>query len=90
MDDPKVQAFVEKNGLKNDVHELYRHFLIRMNDMIKGYGKKMCVWEGFGPEGEVEIPKDIIVFEFEIFEINFNLSSLIETFPTFGSIVQKG
>lgn len=25
----------------------------------------MCVWEGFGREGKVSIPKDIIVFEFE-------------------------
>ncbi|MEL6252331.1 MAG: family 20 glycosylhydrolase [Bacteroidota bacterium] len=65
MGDSKVQAYVEKEGLKNDVHELYRHFLIRMNEMIKGNGKQMCVWEGFGPGGEVEIPKDIIVFEFE-------------------------
>ncbi|MDW3649841.1 MAG: family 20 glycosylhydrolase [Bacteroidia bacterium] len=65
MDDPKVQAYVEKRGIKPDVHELYRHFLIQMNEMIKGFGKQMCVWEGFGPEGEVEIPKDILVFEFE-------------------------
>lgn len=65
MDDPKVKAYVKKQGIKNDVHELYRHFLIRMNEMIKANGKQMCVWEGFGPEGEIEIPKDIIVFEFE-------------------------
>lgn len=65
MDDPKVQAYIQDKGLAKDVHELYRHFLVRMNEIVKKHGKQMCVWEGFGPEGEIEIPKDILVFEFE-------------------------
>ncbi|MBX2877199.1 MAG: family 20 glycosylhydrolase [Saprospiraceae bacterium] len=65
MEDPKVQAYMENQGLDKDVHELYRHFLVRMNEIVKKHGKQMCVWEGFGPEGKIEIPKDILVFEFE-------------------------
>ena len=65
IDDPDVQAYIKEKGLEYDVHELYRHFLVRMNDIVKKHGKQMCVWEGFGKEGKVKIPKDIIVFEFE-------------------------
>ncbi|NRB53964.1 MAG: family 20 glycosylhydrolase [Saprospiraceae bacterium] len=65
MDDPKVQAYILEQGLEEDVHELYRHFIVRMNEIVKKHGKQMCVWEGFGPEGKIEIPKDILVFEFE-------------------------
>ena len=65
MDDPQVQAYMRDQGLEEDVHELYRHFLVRMNEIVKKHGKQMCVWEGFGPEGKIDIPKDIIVFEFE-------------------------
>ncbi len=63
--DPDVKAYMAANELGTDVHELYRHFIIRMNEIVKSHGKQMCVWEGFGPEGQVEIPKDLIVFEFE-------------------------
>ncbi|MEL7532522.1 MAG: family 20 glycosylhydrolase [Bacteroidota bacterium] len=63
--DPDVQAYMATHGLGTDVHELYRHFLVRMNEIVKSHGKKMCVWEGFGPEGQVKMPKDLIVFEFE-------------------------
>ncbi|MEM7374703.1 MAG: family 20 glycosylhydrolase [Bacteroidota bacterium] len=65
MEDPQVQTYIEKHQIGEDVHELYRHFLVRMNEIVKKYNKQMCVWEGFGPEGEIAIPKDIIVFEFE-------------------------
>ncbi|MEO1449209.1 MAG: family 20 glycosylhydrolase [Bacteroidota bacterium] len=65
MDDPDVQAYMDEKKLGNDVHELYRHFLVRLNEIVKRHGKQMCAWEGFRPEGQVDIPKDIIVFEFE-------------------------
>ncbi|OEK05404.1 family 20 glycosylhydrolase [Roseivirga misakiensis] len=63
--DPDVQSYMKANNLGEDVHELYRHFLVRMNDIVKKHGKQMAVWEGFRTDGEVEIPKDIIVYEFE-------------------------
>ena len=65
MDDPDVQDYMNAHQLGDDVHELYRHFLVRMNDIVKKHGKQMCVWEGFRREGQVPIPKDIIVYEFE-------------------------
>jgi len=48
-----------------DTQELYRFFIVRMNEIVKKYGKQMCVWEGFRADGKVEIPKDIPVFVFE-------------------------
>ena len=65
MDDAKTKEYIIRNGIKNDPKELYRHFLVRMNEIVKAQGKQMCVWEGFEPNGEIEIPRDMIVFEFE-------------------------
>jgi hexosaminidase len=64
-EDPHVKAYMKKHNLGEDIHELYRHFLVRVNDIVRKYNKQMCVWEGFGREGKVQIPKNIIVFEFE-------------------------
>tara|TARA_B100001057_G_scaffold117066_1_gene115642 strand:+ start:315 stop:1955 length:1641 start_codon:yes stop_codon:yes gene_type:complete len=65
VDDPDVKKFMIKNNLGNDIHELYRYFIVRMNDFFKSKGKQMFVWEGFSRNGKIEIPKDITVFEFE-------------------------
>ncbi len=65
VDDPYVKNFMKKNKLGNDIHELYRYFIVRMNDFFKSKGKQMFVWEGFSRNGKIEIPKDITVFEFE-------------------------
>ena len=61
----EVKSYMKKNKLGNDVHELYRYFIIRINEIVKSYDKQMLVWEGFRREGKIKIPKDIIVFEFE-------------------------
>ena len=63
--DPHVKAFMRERDLGHDVHELFRYFIVQMNGIVKKHGKQMCVWEGFEPRGEVNIPNDIIVFEFE-------------------------
>ena len=63
--DPLAEAMMKKENLEGNVHELYRHFIVRMNDMVKSKNKTMCIWEGFKREGKVKIPKDVIVFEFE-------------------------
>ena len=62
---PEVINFMKKNDLGTDVHELFRYFIVRMNEIVKKHGKKMFLWEGFRREGKIEIPRDIIVFEFE-------------------------
>ena len=61
----EVKSFMSKNKLGDDVHELYRYFIVRINEIVKKYDKQMLVWEGFRKEGKIKIPKDIIVFEFE-------------------------
>lgn len=63
--DPDVRSYMAKHSLGEDIHELYRHFIVRMNDIVKSHGKQLCVWEGFRKSGDVKIPKDIVVFEFE-------------------------
>ena len=56
---------MSKHNLGEDAHELYRHFLSRLNSIVKKYNKQMCVWEGFSREGSIKMPTDILVFEFE-------------------------
>ena len=47
--------------------QLYRHFLIQMNQIVRKQGKQMIVWEGFHrePDSKFQIPKDVIVMEYE-------------------------
>ena len=59
------RAAMKKYDLPNQ-HELYRQFLCRMDEIVKKHGKQMIVWEGFGRQGKVQIPKDIIVMSYEI------------------------
>ncbi len=63
--DPDVQKYMAQHKLGDDIHDLYRHFINRMNDIVKDRGKQMCVWEGFRKNGAIEISKDILVFEYE-------------------------
>ena len=59
------QAAMKKHDLP-DVHELYRRFVVKMNDIVKKNHKQTIVWEGFGEKGKIKIPTDIIVMEYEI------------------------
>ena len=49
-------------------HQLYRKFVVDMNEIVKKNGKQMLVWEGFGrePDSPVQIPKDVIVMAYEV------------------------
>ncbi len=62
--EPEGQRYMETHQLAN-VHELYRHFIVQMNEIVKRHGKQMIVWEGFRKDGQVEIPRDVLVMEFE-------------------------
>ena len=42
--DPLAEAMMK--NLEGNVHELYRHFIVRMNDMVK-VKIKPVIWEGF-------------------------------------------
>jgi len=61
------QAAFKKYNLPNQ-HQLYRKFVVDMNEIVKRNGKRMIVWEGFGrePNSPVQIPKDVIVMAYEI------------------------
>ena len=58
------QQYMQQHSIPN-VEELYRHFIARVNEMVKQHHKQTIVWEGFKADGQVEIPKDVIVMEFE-------------------------
>ena len=60
--DPATQSYMAEHELPN-VHELFRHFLVRLNDMVRERDKQTIVWAGFGEHGELEIPKDVIVMQ---------------------------
>lgn len=57
-------AYMAVNNIESP-DELYRHFIVRMNEIVKKHGKKTLVWEGFAKEGKTQIPRDIIVMVFE-------------------------
>jgi hexosaminidase len=63
----EFQAAFRKHQLPNQ-HQLYRKFVVDMNEIVKRHGKRMIVWEGFGrePNSPVQIPKDILVMAYEI------------------------
>ncbi len=58
------RAAMARHGLA-DVHELYRYFIVRMNEIVKRHRKKTIVWEGFRKEGKTLIPRDITVMVYE-------------------------
>jgi hexosaminidase len=58
-------AFLKNRGL-SDIRECYRHFIGRMNDIVKGHGRRTIVWEGFALEGAIPIPRDVIVQFFDV------------------------
>ncbi len=63
------QSYMSKHQI-DSVDELYRHFIVRMNAIVKKHRKKMIVWEGFRDEGTIQIPRDIKVM---VFECKYNL-----------------
>ena len=63
--DAEAGAYMKAHNI-DDAEELYRHFIVRMNEIVKKHNKKMIVWEGFGPKGKIEIPKDVTVMAYEV------------------------
>jgi N-acetyl-beta-hexosaminidase len=59
-------AEMKRLGL-GGVEELYRRFIVRMNDIVKSHGKRTIVWEGFAAQGETAIPNDIIIQFFDVY-----------------------
>jgi len=62
--DPEAKAYMEANNIPT-VKELFRHFLVRMNELVKAKGKQTIVWAGFSEKGEIEIPNEVIVMLWE-------------------------
>ncbi len=63
-DDPDCRALMAREGL-GDAHELYRHFLVAMHEVVKARGRRTLLWEGFARGGQVQIPKDVTVIAWE-------------------------
>lgn len=68
--DPAFQAAYARLGVPaNDSsnEEVFRDFIAFINDYVKLKGKQLIVWEGFGrrPNAKVQIPKDILIINWE-------------------------
>lgn len=64
-ENPAFVAAFAREGVAN-AQQLYRRFLCQLRERVVARGRKMLVWEGFGPEGGVAIPTDVTVMEFEM------------------------
>jgi len=58
--DPAFQTAMKDQNLPN-AEELYRKFIVDRNETVRRHGKQTIAWEGFYPEGKVEIPRNILV-----------------------------
>lgn len=58
------KAYMAAKGIP-DADELYRHFLVRMNEIVRKHGRKTIAWEGFRKTGKTPIPKDMTVMVYE-------------------------
>ena len=58
---PHYKGFLEKKGLK-DEYDLYCHFIVEMDKIVKKNGRRSIVWGDFRPPGSasVTVPKDVI------------------------------
>lgn len=63
-DDPETLAYMEQHNLPS-LDELFRHFLVRLNGLVRAQGKQTVVWAGFSEKGEIEIPRDMVVMHWE-------------------------
>jgi len=70
---PGNAAFLKENKL-DEPHDMYVHYINKMNALVRKYGKQTIVWEGFKDDGgkNIKIDKDVTVMEFEV---SYNLPS---------------
>ena len=63
---PEYKEYCEKHGLtealEGRAHELYLHFVFRMNEMVRKHGRQTIAWSDFGGAGtpNVTIPTNLI------------------------------
>src|SRR5665213_617370 len=62
--DPGVEEYMRLHGLHSP-EQLYQHYIVRVNDIVKKYGKQAIVWSGFQKDNAVKIPGDVLVMEYE-------------------------
>lgn len=60
-----LRGFLREHGL-TDIKDVYRHFIVRMRDLVQARGRRMIVWEGFAAAGAIAIPPDVIVQFFDV------------------------
>lgn len=67
-DNLECQACLQRLQQENlqDGGQLFHYFINRMHDFVKSRGRTMLVWEGFDPNGEPVIHKDILVCPFDV------------------------
>lgn len=64
---PEYKSYCEAHGLAKAVQgsagELYAHFVVRLNEIVKKHGRQMIAWEGFHGNGteNARIPTDVLI-----------------------------
>ena len=69
--DPQVEALMKRESLGTEIDEIYRYFIVRMNEILKKRNKIMCVWEGFKRNGKFQFPQILL----------YSLLNLCTTYP---------
>ncbi len=68
---PETMAYARENGFSVEEEnaelpeQLYTHFVVRMTNIVRNFGKIPVVWEGFHAEGNGELSKDVVVMSWE-------------------------
>lgn len=66
---PEYKVYTEKHGLKEaaegHAHELFSHFIARMDEIVKKHGRQMIVWGAPGSTAKVKAPTDAIDMEWD-------------------------
>jgi hexosaminidase len=63
---PQYAAYMEKHGLK-DPHELYLHYIVRMDQIVRKHGRRSIMWGDFGGASteKANVPTDIVAIAWE-------------------------
>ena len=58
---PEEKAYMQAHGL-NSTHDLFLHHIVRLDQIIKKYGKHTMRWGGFteNAKASIQLPKDIV------------------------------
>lgn len=60
------KPYLEKHNLK-DSHELYLHFIVQMDKIVKKHGRRSMIWADFGGSStkDIVVPRDVVAIAWQ-------------------------